>query len=251
MIMEVYFKDTYGNRVGYISGEDIKDTYGNRVGYINGNDIKDSAGNRVGYLNGNDFKDTYGDRVGYINGGDIKDTYGERVGYAEGSASNIEMCAAGLLLFNLKAVSTPRATTYSRPSYSGSDDGGGFAIVALILLGIWKIIKKIFFLFVWHFGDGGFDFKGESTRSEWWKKCLLGLLAVFLGFLIVGGLATGFLSKVPAVIPVLIIFIALCVLFVPFVAVSVRRMHDLGKSGWWILVPIYGLILCGFVAGKN
>jgi uncharacterized membrane protein YhaH (DUF805 family) len=30
---------------------------------------------------------------------------------------------------------------------------------------------------------------------------------------------------------------------VPALAVSVRRMHDVGKSGWYILIPIYNLVL--------
>lgn len=30
---------------------------------------------------------------------------------------------------------------------------------------------------------------------------------------------------------------------VPSLAVAVRRMHDVGKSGWYILIPIYNLIL--------
>jgi uncharacterized membrane protein YhaH (DUF805 family) len=32
-------------------------------------------------------------------------------------------------------------------------------------------------------------------------------------------------------------------LFIPGIAVAVRRMHDVGKSGWFILIPIYNLIL--------
>jgi uncharacterized membrane protein YhaH (DUF805 family) len=30
---------------------------------------------------------------------------------------------------------------------------------------------------------------------------------------------------------------------VPAIAVGVRRMHDVNKSGWFILIPIYNLIL--------
>ncbi len=33
------------------------------------------------------------------------------------------------------------------------------------------------------------------------------------------------------------------VVIVPGIAVGVRRMHDVGKSGWYILIPIYNLIL--------
>tara|TARA_B110000459_G_scaffold179685_1_gene205868 strand:- start:986 stop:1153 length:168 start_codon:yes stop_codon:yes gene_type:complete len=30
---------------------------------------------------------------------------------------------------------------------------------------------------------------------------------------------------------------------IPGIAVAVRRMHDVGKSGWFILIPIYNIIL--------
>lgn len=33
------------------------------------------------------------------------------------------------------------------------------------------------------------------------------------------------------------------VTIVPYLAVFVRRMHDVGKSGWFMLIPIYNLIL--------
>jgi len=29
----------------------------------------------------------------------------------------------------------------------------------------------------------------------------------------------------------------------PSIAVGVRRMHDVGKSGWFLLIPIYNFIL--------
>jgi uncharacterized membrane protein YhaH (DUF805 family) len=32
-------------------------------------------------------------------------------------------------------------------------------------------------------------------------------------------------------------------MIIPSIAVGVRRMHDVGKSGWFLLVPIYSLIL--------
>ena len=31
--------------------------------------------------------------------------------------------------------------------------------------------------------------------------------------------------------------------FIPVIAVGVRRMHDVGKSSWYIIVPIYNLVL--------
>jgi uncharacterized membrane protein YhaH (DUF805 family) len=44
-------------------------------------------------------------------------------------------------------------------------------------------------------------------------------------------------------------FIAFC-LFAFGLFLSAHRFHDLGKRGWWSLVPIYGFIMCGFVAGQ-
>jgi uncharacterized membrane protein YhaH (DUF805 family) len=32
-------------------------------------------------------------------------------------------------------------------------------------------------------------------------------------------------------------------LFIPSIAVGCRRMHDVGRSGWFQLIPIYNLIL--------
>lgn len=29
----------------------------------------------------------------------------------------------------------------------------------------------------------------------------------------------------------------------PNIAVAIRRMHDVGKSGWYCLIPIYNIIL--------
>ena len=29
--------------------------------------------------------------------------------------------------------------------------------------------------------------------------------------------------------------------FIPFLAVSVRRLHDINRSGWWVLIPIVEL----------
>lgn len=31
--------------------------------------------------------------------------------------------------------------------------------------------------------------------------------------------------------------------FVPALALNLRRMHDVGKSGWFMLIPIYSLVL--------
>ena len=40
-----------------------------------------------------------------------------------------------------------------------------------------------------------------------------------------------------------IAYLVLFALLIPAIAVSVRRMHDVGKSGWFMLIPIYNFIL--------
>ena len=80
-----------------------------------------------------------------------------------------------------------------------------------------------------------FDFSGRARRSEyWWWK-----LFVFLGLIIfdiVDGLAGfGILS-----------LLFLLAVILPSIAVEVRRLHDIDRSGWWYLlnfVPILGFIV--------
>ncbi len=68
-------------------------------------------------------------------------------------------------------------------------------------------------------------FGGRARRSEYWYFVLCNFIIAFaLGFIGVMGIYS------------------LAVL-IPGFAVGVRRMHDVGKSGWFIFIPIYGLIL--------
>lgn len=80
-------------------------------------------------------------------------------------------------------------------------------------------------------------FSGRARRSEYWYFFLFSMIvSVILTILdTVLGLnssGNGVLSSI----------YSLAVL-IPSIAVGVRRMHDVGKSGWFILIPIYNLIL--------
>ena len=75
------------------------------------------------------------------------------------------------------------------------------------------------------------NFSGRARRSEYWYFTLFHFLINF---------AVGLL-RIPAVSSL----VALA-LFIPSLAVGVRRLHDIGKSGWYILialVPLVGAIL--------
>ena len=64
------------------------------------------------------------------------------------------------------------------------------------------------------------DYSGRSTRSDFWW--------FYLAYLIAGPVSAGILT---------FIFLPL------YIAVGIRRMHDVGKSGWFFLVPLYNIYL--------
>ena len=78
------------------------------------------------------------------------------------------------------------------------------------------------------------NFNGRARRKEYWMFFLLHIIIVFVLAFIAGLIS-------PALM--IIINIYTLAVFVPIIAVGVRRMHDVGKSGWYILIPIYSLIL--------
>ena len=87
------------------------------------------------------------------------------------------------------------------------------------------------------------QFDGRATRSEYWYFVLFQLIIFILVAVI-----DEFLANITGGIPVLTI-IAFLVFLIPSIAVAVRRLHDIGRSGWWYLlsiVPIVSLVLIAF-----
>ena len=66
------------------------------------------------------------------------------------------------------------------------------------------------------------NFKDRAARSEfWWFTLfcvLLRILAIFPGILRIIGVT------------------AALVVLVPSLSIGVRRLHDVGRSGWWLLI---------------
>jgi len=85
-------------------------------------------------------------------------------------------------------------------------------------------------------------FSGRARRSEYWW---FALFAVIVGVVLEGLLAA---TKSP-IFGILFAVFWLAII-IPTLAVTVRRLHDTGRSGWWyfiILVPfIGGLVLFVF-----
>lgn len=101
------------------------------------------------------------------------------------------------------------------------------------------------------------DFSGRARRSEYWGTVLFnGLIQAGLSF-IMSIVATILFSSIEingevTVSPLLFVLINIpryiysLVWLLPSLAVAVRRLHDIGKSGWnllWILLPIVGAIM--------
>jgi uncharacterized membrane protein YhaH (DUF805 family) len=79
-------------------------------------------------------------------------------------------------------------------------------------------------------------FEGRADRAEYWWF----FLANFIIFAILGTLA-----QVSTVFLVIDTAAGLAV-FIPSLAVAMRRLHDTGRSGWWLLIgliPIAGFII--------
>jgi len=79
------------------------------------------------------------------------------------------------------------------------------------------------------------DFNGRARRKEYWMFFLFNML-IFYGITILAGVL-----KAPSLAYVSMIY-SLGVL-IPGIAVAIRRMHDVDKSGWYILIPFYNLYL--------
>jgi uncharacterized membrane protein YhaH (DUF805 family) len=79
-------------------------------------------------------------------------------------------------------------------------------------------------------------FQGRARRKEYWFfilfSMLLGIGAAIVDAFLVDGTRHIFYGIIRLGI------------FIPSIAVTIRRMHDVDKSGWFCLIPIYNLILC-------
>ena len=76
-----------------------------------------------------------------------------------------------------------------------------------------------------------FDFRGRSQRTEYWVYAIFGQIlgfAALFPFWFFGVQVDKFVSQM----------IVTAAFQIPFTALLVRRLHDMGASGWWSL-PIF------------
>ncbi|MFL5728583.1 MAG: DUF805 domain-containing protein [Cytophagaceae bacterium] len=77
------------------------------------------------------------------------------------------------------------------------------------------------------------DFNGRARRSEYWYfflfNTLINVVLILVGKAVLGN-------------DILRIVYTLAVLL-PSIGVAIRRMHDVDKSGWYVLIPFYNFVL--------
>lgn len=79
------------------------------------------------------------------------------------------------------------------------------------------------------------NFSDRASRSEYWYWTLFVFLVSIVTTIIDKQLDTGIVSTIVTIAT-----------FLPGLAVSVRRLHDIDRSGWWLLIsliPLVGLIV--------
>ncbi len=86
------------------------------------------------------------------------------------------------------------------------------------------------------------DFTGRARRTEYWMFILFNMIFALVATILDNLLGLKFTPKIPYGF---IYLIYALVTFIPGLAVMVRRLHDVDKSGWWFLIgliPIIGTI---------
>jgi uncharacterized membrane protein YhaH (DUF805 family) len=82
------------------------------------------------------------------------------------------------------------------------------------------------------------NFQGRARRSEYWWFYLFYILAI--------AVLAGVLGAMNESVGDLLAGLFVLGTIIPLLAVGVRRLHDTGRSGWWILiglVPVVGFIV--------
>lgn len=84
-------------------------------------------------------------------------------------------------------------------------------------------------------------FSGRARRKEYWMFVLFNLIVSFIIGIVTGiiGVATGSDLSIVS-------FLYGAAVMLPSIAVGVRRLHDIDRSGWWLLlsfIPILGWIV--------
>jgi len=89
--------------------------------------------------------------------------------------------------------------------------------------------------------DNYANFKGRASRKEYWMYTLIftvlfiALMTIMFSVLSFSD-ETGIEAGPGVYLTVILVIVFLFAHFIPSIALTVRRLHDTGKSGWWYLI---------------
>lgn len=90
-----------------------------------------------------------------------------------------------------------------------------------------------------------FKFTGRSSRSEYWLSILI-LYIIGMALELIYIVACAALAELEMTVLLIIVTVILVIIVLIFsvvgLALNVRRLHDIGKSGWWQLISCIPLI---------
>lgn len=93
-----------------------------------------------------------------------------------------------------------------------------------------------------------FSFDGRINRARFWLGVAVVYVAVWLLAILAVAMSSSFMWMVLGIVSIATIW--------PMLAIQIKRWHDRGKSGWWVLIgfiPLIGgiwvLVECGFLEG--
>lgn len=86
------------------------------------------------------------------------------------------------------------------------------------------------------------NFRSRARRSEYWYFALFNFIFAIVAMMLDNLIGTTFdIEGVPIPYGYIYLLYVLAV-FIPGLAVAVRRLHDVGKSGWFLLIVLIPLI---------
>lgn len=144
-------------------------------------------------------------------------------------------------------TATPIATPVTHaPQRYGRNAAGNGAAVDRASAGLWDYFRA-------GVTANYANFRGRARRKEYWGFALFYTLGMIV--LVAAGLAVDagagnldYSADIPIPVTIVLVLLAMLAGMVPWIAISVRRFHDIGLSGWFYLgMCLIGLFLTGSI----
>lgn len=76
-------------------------------------------------------------------------------------------------------------------------------------------------------------YNGRVSRAKFWYFVLFNFICSLIVSIIASTTSLYILSTIYSL-----------ALLCPGICITIRRMHDINKAGWWMLIPFYNIYLC-------